>query len=65
MSAGRSYIRDASNFPRPGIIFRGIMPMLRDAKAFAECIEKLAASLREHAFVLRFRFIKHSYKKYI
>ncbi|MGH9867605.1 MAG: adenine phosphoribosyltransferase [Candidatus Polarisedimenticolia bacterium] len=37
-------IRDVPDFPKKGIIFKDITPMLRDAEAFAASIE----ALREH-----------------
>ena len=36
-------IRDVPDFPKKGIIFKDITPMLRDATAFASCIEALRA----------------------
>ncbi len=38
----KSYIRDVPDFPKPGIVFRDITPLLRDAAAFRESIERLA-----------------------
>ena len=38
----RSYIRDIPDFPKPGILFRDITPLLRDADALASTIEQLA-----------------------
>jgi adenine phosphoribosyltransferase len=39
----RSKIRDIPDFPRPGIVFKDIMPLLEDAEAFHEAVEQLAA----------------------
>lgn len=39
----RGFIRDVPNFPQPGIIFRDITPLLRDADAFAAAVEAMAA----------------------
>jgi adenine phosphoribosyltransferase len=36
-------IRDIPDFPRKGILFKDITPMLRDAAAFAACVEELRA----------------------
>ncbi len=47
MSDLRTHIRDIPNFPKPGIDFKDITPLLRDAKAFAECIAQLVAPLRD------------------
>src|SRR5262245_28042809 len=50
----RSRIRDVPDFPKPGILFKDITPLLRDAKAFAASIDVLAervAPLRPEAIV--------------
>jgi adenine phosphoribosyltransferase len=39
----RSLIRDVPDFPRPGIVFRDIMPLLADAEALHEAVGQLAA----------------------
>jgi len=39
----RRYIRDVPDFPKPGIIFKDITPLLRDAGAFDDTIELLIA----------------------
>jgi adenine phosphoribosyltransferase len=36
-------IRDIPDFPRPGIVFKDIMPLLEDAAALREAVEQLAA----------------------
>ncbi len=41
------YIRDIPDFPKPGIVFKDITPMLRDAGAFAASIEQAAAAVRD------------------
>jgi len=38
----RSKIRDVPDFPKPGVIFKDIMPLLADRDALAETIERLA-----------------------
>jgi adenine phosphoribosyltransferase len=38
----RSKIRDVPDFPRPGIVFKDIMPLLADAQALGETIDQLA-----------------------
>ncbi len=43
----RSYIRDIPDFPKPGIVFRDITPLLRHAEAFRESIEQMAAHFAE------------------
>jgi len=35
------YIRDIHDFPKPGIVFKDITPLLNNAKATAACLEKL------------------------
>jgi adenine phosphoribosyltransferase len=37
-----SKIRDVPDFPKPGIIFKDIMPLLADPEALAETIDRLA-----------------------
>ena len=37
-----SYIRDVPDFPKPGIVFKDIMPLLADADALCESVEQLA-----------------------
>ena len=37
----RSFIRDVPDFPKPGILFKDIAPLLGDAKAFRFAIEQL------------------------
>jgi adenine phosphoribosyltransferase len=38
----RQHIRDIPDFPKPGIVFKDITPLLADAKAFAASIDGLA-----------------------
>jgi adenine phosphoribosyltransferase len=38
----RDYIRDVPDFPKPGILFKDITPLLADAKAFQATIDQLA-----------------------
>lgn len=40
------YIRAIPDFPKPGILFRDITPLLADASAFREAIHQLAAPWR-------------------
>lgn len=39
-------IRDVPDFPKPGVVFKDIAPMLADAQAFAAAIDALAAPWR-------------------
>jgi len=41
------YIRDIPDFPKPGIMFKDITPLLLDPSAFAHCIEKLRAMVSD------------------
>jgi adenine phosphoribosyltransferase len=34
----RSYVRDIADYPKPGIVFRDITPLLGDAGAFAQAV---------------------------
>jgi len=43
----KSYIRDVPDFPKKGIIFKDITPLLKDAKAFRHVIEQLGARYKE------------------
>lgn len=47
-------IRDVPDFPRPGIIFKDLMPLIADADAFRTCVDLLAdwARPREPAVIL-------------
>jgi adenine phosphoribosyltransferase len=42
------YIRGIPDFPKPGILFYDISPMLADAGAWKEAINRLAEALRPH-----------------
>lgn len=39
-------IRDVPDFPKPGVLFKDITPLLADAGAFRECVDALAAPWR-------------------
>jgi len=41
----RDFIRDVPDFPRRGIVFKDITPLLGNPEAFAECIRRLAAQV--------------------
>jgi len=43
----RRYIRDIPDFPKPGILFRDVTPLLEDAEAFRTAVEALAAPFRD------------------
>ena len=39
----RTWIRDVPDFPKPGIVFKDITPLLAEPRAFAHAIERMAA----------------------
>ncbi len=42
-----SYIRDIPDFPKKGVVFKDITPLLKDNKAFFSSIEALAGQVRQ------------------
>lgn len=40
-------IRDVPDFPKPGIIFKDITPVLQDAEAYSQVIDRMAEAARE------------------
>ena len=42
----RSYIRDIPDFPKPGVVFRDITPLMADAEALDEAVRQLAERAR-------------------
>ena len=45
-------VHDVPNFPKPGILFRDITPLLADARAFAQAIDAMAAPFAPSAIDL-------------
>ena len=43
----RALVRDIPGFPRPGIVFRDITPLLADAAALRTAVEAMAAPFRD------------------
>jgi adenine phosphoribosyltransferase len=43
----QKYIRDVADFPKKGIIFKDISPLLADANAFGRAVEAMAAPYKE------------------
>jgi len=43
----KTYIRDVPDFPKPGIIFKDLMPLIADPTAFKACVDLLAEWSRE------------------
>ncbi len=39
----KQYIRDIPDFPKPGILFRDITPLLAAPRAFGQCVDRIAA----------------------
>lgn len=46
----KKFIRDIPNFPKEGIIFKEITPLLKDAEAFKEAIDKMIEYYRDAEF---------------
>lgn len=44
----RNYIRNIPDFPKPGILFRDITPLLAHPEAFRESVQRLAEHFRDH-----------------
>jgi adenine phosphoribosyltransferase len=42
----RAHVRDVPDFPKPGILFKDITPLLADVSAFRAAVEGLAAPFR-------------------
>ncbi len=45
----KEYIRDVPDFPKPGILFRDITPLLSSPDAFAQCIDRFVSRYDEQA----------------
>jgi len=43
----RQLIRDVQDFPKPGVGYRDVLPMLADGKAFAQVVQQMAAPWRQ------------------
>ncbi len=43
----RKFIRDIPDFPKPGILFRDLTPLLRDAQALRQAVEAVAAPFKQ------------------
>lgn len=43
----KKYVRDIQDFPKEGIVFKDITPLLIDAKARKECLEILVSSVKD------------------
>ncbi|MSP26797.1 MAG: adenine phosphoribosyltransferase [Myxococcales bacterium] len=49
IDALRAHIRDVPDFPKPGIVFKDITPLLGDAAGFGSCIRLLTELVRPFA----------------
>jgi adenine phosphoribosyltransferase len=45
----RAFVRDIPDFPKPGILFRDLTPLMGDGPAFAETIARLSAEVARHS----------------
>lgn len=45
-----AYVRDVPDFPQPGIVFKDISPLLKDATAFQAAIDRMVSHYRGLAF---------------
>ena len=43
----KALVRNIPDFPKPGILFRDITPLIGDAEGFAQLVEEMAQPLRE------------------
>ena len=43
----KAWIRDVPDFPKAGILYRDLTPLLQDPKALAAAVEAIAAPLRD------------------
>ncbi|MCL5427874.1 MAG: adenine phosphoribosyltransferase [Candidatus Marsarchaeota archaeon] len=46
----RGFILDVPDYPREGIVFKDITPLLKDRKAFRECIDQLVKTVSGMSF---------------
>jgi adenine phosphoribosyltransferase len=48
----KSYIRDVPDFPKPGIVFKDITPLLGNAKALEAAVDKIADHYKDRGIQL-------------
>jgi adenine phosphoribosyltransferase len=48
----KSYIRDVPDFPKKGILFKDITPLLQSAQGLSECIESMARAVEPRTYDL-------------
>src|SRR6202022_1720627 len=44
----KEYVRDIPDFPRPGVVFKDITPLLSDVKAFRYTVDTLCDHFADH-----------------
>ncbi len=44
----KDHVRDIPDFPRAGVVFKDITPLLADSEALAACVDELATHFRDH-----------------
>ena len=52
MDSFQDRIRDVPDFPKPGIVFKDITPLLQDPHSFAATIDRMASDVKGHALDL-------------
>lgn len=52
MSNLKSYIRDIPDFPKPGVLFRDITPLIANGPAWRECVDRLAERYRDRVDIV-------------
>ncbi len=45
----KSYVRDINDFPKPGVVFKDLTPLIGDGKALHEAAELLAEPFYDHS----------------
>jgi adenine phosphoribosyltransferase len=72
----KSFIRDIADFPKPGVMFRDISPLLADARAFEKMIEDFVAlfdlsqvdcfaGIESRGFILAAALAQHTKKGFV
>jgi len=46
----KDYIRDVKDFPKEGIVFKDITPLLKDSNAFSYCIDQICNAISDIDF---------------
>jgi adenine phosphoribosyltransferase len=48
MDTLKQKIRDIADYPKPGIVFKDITPLIQDSALLRQCVDSLVAPFREH-----------------